>query len=265
MAVLSVPSGGASGDLSAVQRQVRALQSSIQSIQTQTNTAPGLFSNIGGKLALGVPPGSVNAVRLPDGSISLDVADSSGFGNPLVIGSQAPSSSNYIAPQTHAGAPTTTQFPSDGNFGWYKNTTSGNWYFTLNFGGSLVFQNLATFSGTISDTQHGSRSGGTLHAAATTSAAGFATAAQITLLGGLNTTVTDITTTGAVTELLNGSQLQVNGTKVVGARNTGWSQTGTFTTTKGLVVNTTSITAAQLGDIVYTIYTALVTHGLLGT
>lgn len=218
MAVISAPSGGSGTDPAAIARQVRALQSSIQSIQTQTNTAPGLFSNSGGKVALGVVPGSLNAVRMPDGSISLDVADSSGFGSPVTIGGAAPSSSSYLPPQTHAGIPTTTQFPASGNFGWYKNTTTGGWYFTLNFGGALVFQDFAGFGGAISDAQHGARGGGTLHTAATTSTAGFATGAQITLLNSVNTIITDITGTGTPSNTLNATTFYVGGVPVISAR-----------------------------------------------
>lgn len=218
MAVLSAPAGFTGNDLQSALRQIKTLTSVVTSFQSQNNSAPGLFSNTGGLVPLGVTPGSLNAVRMPDGSISLDVADSSGFGNPVTIGGAAPGSDNYLAPQTHSGAPTTTQFPSAGNFGWYKNTSSGNWYFTLNFGGTLVFQDISTFSGTITDTQHGSRSGGTLHAAATSSTAGFATAAQITSLTATAATVADITSTGTVSHVINGTTIYVNGVPVISAR-----------------------------------------------
>lgn len=225
MAVLSAPSGGSGTDLASLQRRVAGLTSSIQSIQTQTNTAPSLFSNTGGMVALGVVPGSLNVSRLQDGSITLDVADSSGFGNPLTIGASAPDSANYIAPQTRAGSPTVTQFPSPGNFGWYKNTSTGQWYWTLNFGGTLVFQNLSTLSGTISALQHGNLTGGTLHAAATNTSSGFATAAQITQLNmatsniaTVTAIVTDITSTGTPTHTINGTVIYCNGVAVISAR-----------------------------------------------
>lgn len=222
MAVLSAPAGGSANDPASLARQMRALQSAIQSIQVQTNTAPTLFSNTGGKVPIGVVPGSLNVTRQQDGSITLDVADSSGFGNPLTVAATTPSSSAYLSPQTHTGAPSTTQFPLPGNFGWYKNTTSGNWYFTLNFGGSLVFQDISTLSGTITATQHGNLAGGALHAAATTSANGFATATQIVQLNQATTDtaavtaiVTNITSTGTPTNTLNATVFYVNGVPVL--------------------------------------------------
>lgn len=272
MAVFSSPTSGGGDDPASLARTVKALVSTVQQYQTQNNSAPGYFSPQGGRIAGGVPPGSMNARSLSDGSIALSIASASGFGGEVVIGGQAPDSSNYLAPQTHSGAPTTTQFPSSGNFGWYKNTTTGNWYFTLNSGGTIVFQAISTLSGSITAAQHGAQTDQTLHAVSTSTTNGFMTAAQFntlaantTNIASIQTTVTDITSTGTVSELLNGSQIQVNGTKVVGARSTGWTTGGTFTSTKALTINTATITTQQTADLLYTLYTALSSHGLIGT
>lgn len=87
-----------------------------------------------------------------------------------------------------------------------------------NLGSGSLPHDFTQISSTISDTQHGSRSGGTLHAAATNTTAGFATAAQIIQLNQATSTLTDITSTGAVSEILNGTILYVNGVPVLTAR-----------------------------------------------
>ena len=219
MAVLSSPPpGGGDEDPKAMARQIRALSSVVAQFQTQNNVAPGYFSPVNGKLPVGVPPGSMVARTLQGGSIALSIADANGNGQEVVIGGEAPSASNYIPPQTHTGAPTTAQFPNNGSFGWYKNTSTGNWYFTLNFSGSMVFQDLATFTGTISAGQHGNLPGGALHAAASGSAAGFLSAADKGTYDANVATVNAITSTGTPGHIVNGTILYVGGVPVITAR-----------------------------------------------
>jgi len=161
------------------------------------------------------------------------------------------------------------QFPTDGQYGWYLNTSTGNYSFVLNNGGVLAFQDLRTFTGnisaaqhgdlsgsaatfhqfpsitgTITDLQHGVRSGANLHDAATGSVNGFMSATDKTKLN-------DITATGTATNLLNATQLQINGVKVVGA------QGAAITDPDGTLANAVSRIQAILNR--------LRAHGLIDT
>jgi len=62
---------------------------------------------------------------------------------------------------------------------------------------------------------------------------------------------------------MQATQFQVSGTKVVGARDTGWSAF-TGTTNKGTSYATGTVTLAQLAERVAAMQAALTTHGLLG-
>lgn len=55
----------------------------------------------------------------------------------------------------------------------------------------------------------------------------------------------------------------ISGTKVVGARDTGWSAM-TGTTNKATVYDTATVTLAQLAGRVMALQAALTTHGLIG-
>ncbi len=108
--------------------------------------------------------------------------------------------------QTGTIAPSVaTNFPADGDFGFYENTTGPTYYWTINHGGALKNISISTLTGwpiafpsitgTITADQHGelgrTTSGGSthpLHTNATTGEAGF-----------LSTTFFDLLTTTSVT------------------------------------------------------------------
>lgn len=152
-------------------------------------------------------------------------------------------------------------------------------------------------SGTITNAQHGNRGGGALHDAATGATAGFmpsadktkldaatvsATASTLALRDGgggtsfagtLNvaiisgtgawSTSSTISATGAINSV---AQYNVNSTKVVGARQTGWAApTGTSTRT---TFDTATVTTAQLAERVKALLEDLGSvggHGLIST
>lgn len=260
---ISIP--GRAGSGADVEELRKAIQQQLTALQTQLNSAPTLTSPVNGTFSNSPAAGSLNARTLSDGSIALSQYTAQGLGQEVVVASQPASASTYVPPQAHAGAPTAaSNFPTAGNFGWYKNTTSGNWYFTLNFGGSLIFQDLSTFTGNINDSQHGSRSGGTLHANATDSVAGFMSATDKTNFDAGVTLIGSITGSGAASTTLNATAFLVNGTQVVGARNTGWSVSGAHTTNKAATINSGVVSTTQLGDLLYTLLSTLISQGIIG-
>lgn|GEM_PF-3632426 len=198
----------------------KAVEQQLTALQTQFNSQPILTSPVNGTFSGSAANGSVNVRSLSDGSIAISQYNSQGRGPEAIIGGSAPSSSQYRSAQTHAGAPSVgTNFPNVGDFGWYKNTTTGNWYFTLNFGGSLVFQDISTLAGTITTGQHGNLGGGALHAVATGSVAGFMSAADKTAFdGGVAVLTAILGTSGSPGQTLNCTQLYISGVSVLTAR-----------------------------------------------
>jgi len=63
--------------------------------------------------------------------------------------------------------------------------------------------------------------------------------------------------------LASGKVLQINGTQVVGAHDTGWAAM-TGTTNKATVYDTATVTLAQLAGRVMALQAAATTHGLIG-
>ncbi len=177
-----------------------------------------------------------------------------------------------------ATVPTTTQFPANGDWGWHLNTATSIYYIARNYSGTIQSTTLngtsgaitaaqhgtlgapaahpfTVITGVISDAQHGSKTLTTLHAVATGAAAGFMSAAD---KGALD----DITTTGDAVNLLNGTEIQVEGTKVVGARITGWGDaSGTTSRAAFNVTDGLTTIAEHLGALI----NDLKTHGIIGT
>lgn len=148
--------------------------------------------------------------------------------------------------------PTTTNIPNNGEWGWHFDSAAAVYYIARNNSGIIITPGIAGFSGTISVTQHGNLSGAgattmhsltqinnlvftsfsgsisaaqhgsqtedSLHAAATTSVAGFLSATDKTTLNANTTLLTDITSGGTVTHFLNCTLLAVNGVTVVNSR-----------------------------------------------
>lgn len=91
---------------------------------------------------------------------------------------------------------------------------------------------------------------------------GGATSSQPGIKASATTLVARLADDSADTAM-QATQFQVSGTKVVGARDTGWSAF-TGTTNKGTSYATGTVTLAQLAERVAAMQAALTTHGLLG-
>lgn len=209
-------------------------------------------------------------------------------------------SDSYIPLSTSNTTISTTDLPQNANFGWHLNTSTGFYSWGYNANGTIVYQNLRDFAGTISATQHGNQTVTTLHAAATSSGAGFMTITQVnqqttnvaniatntaniasntstitaqgTDINSINTVLTDITTTGTASHFLNCTHLDVNGTQVVGPRDTAWTLGGVATVIKNYSADAAAAAASSKasGDYltvwnsIYTIVNTLAVHGLIG-
>lgn len=184
-----------------------------------------------------------------------------GKGN--VITQEVPDSvTQFQDPQTGAGAPTTANFPVIGDFGWYRDTTNNVTYFVQNRSGAIDNISLSTFtgsisdlSGTITDAQHGARAGGTLHATATGSVAGFLSATDKSLIN----TATDAATGSALCQRdvngdltvrrMNSNRYNVAGTQVVSAQGTGYLNISVTSLKDGSAI-TTAFNATNFGLLV---------------
>lgn len=182
----------------------------------------------------------------------------------------------YQDPQTGSGAPVLTNFPVIGDFGWYYDTAANKAYFAYNYNGAVTFPDVSTFSGTITDAQHGARSGGTLHAVATGSVAGFLSAADKALIN----TATNLDTASALAQrdgsgncffniVLAENSVRTGNSgsdlKVVGTRDQGWTAFSTpGNADKASSLLSTSVSTATLAARVQAIQIALTAHGLIG-
>lgn len=181
------------------------LKDSLDLTNTQTALSVQRQVNAGPQLVRGSSSGAAPTLRTGDtatrvtasGDIQVRIGTSKGRS---VIRTISPpgASTGYLAPQTGTVAPTVvTNFPNSGDAGWYRNTSSGAVYFVYNDGGTLRTITASTIgiaftdiSGAITDAQHGSRSGGTLHADASGSASGFLSTTFFTLLNNATSSAT---------------------------------------------------------------------------
>lgn len=190
------------------------------------NLARGAFYNIASQLqkpsTKGMVEGSTaprgqkegdTTIRFtPSGAIEVSIYDAQGNPATSIIAADANSAVTF---QTGIVPPTLVNFPNPGDNGEYYDTVLQQLWIVRNFGGTLIFPNFVSFSGTISDaqhgdrstttttmhkflqitgtitdTQHGNRGGGTLHDPASGSAAGFMTIGQFNLLAGATASAT---------------------------------------------------------------------------
>lgn len=165
-------------------------------------------------------------------------------------------------PQAAAGAPTTANFPTVGDFGWYRDTTGNKTYFVQNRAGALDNISLSTFSGNIGDlsgsitaAQHGVLTNNAVarHSNATGAADGFMSLGDKTLIN----TATDAATNSALCQRDSAGECKfsivdvttvyrVAGLRVIGAQVTGYvngnatvlrNSSGIATTTSGGVTD----------------------------
>lgn len=212
----------------------KLVRRALASSQSTLNQGPQSFAAItrGGLLPKGLTEGSTGTAPTGDGGITLTTVGTANQQTTLNISAAL---TLYVALQTGTAAPTTAQFPQEGNFGWYVNTATSDVYWVINRGGSVVGPTIGTFSGNISDSQHGNRgrlvNAAAMHTGATTSEAGFMSSADKTKLDdATNNTVAstlalrtsggncNFATVNLVTIGGTAGQLQVDGIKVVGAQ-----------------------------------------------
>jgi len=282
---------------------VKDMAYSVQSSQNQaqrTETIKNKFSN---RNRFGD-----SAFRLNGSNLDIMIQDSKGN---VIKRSLSSDLSNFMAYQTGTVIPTVAaNFPTDGSWGWYLDSTTGYLYLPRNAGGTLrnitittlegvitITQhgnqsaaggtshaftqisgaitaaqhgNLATgtlhsfpvISGTITDAQHGSLSGGATHASAGASA-GFMSAGDKTKLDAATASATASTIClRDASGNINGTSIEVSGTKVVGARNTGWV---TQTAVASKVDLGAAPTVGALASWASAVDSMLKTHGLIGT
>lgn len=123
----------------------------VQDILAQMNAQTQHFG-VDDALPGGVNPGSL-ATKQDEDNFYFYKADSSRqFGEPFTLSKGL---SNFLPISRSATAPTTDDLPEDGNFGWHLDTVTGFYYWALNDAGTVVLQNIATFTGTITAAQHG--------------------------------------------------------------------------------------------------------------
>lgn len=97
-------------------------------------------------------------------NLEFSISDSKGN---LITRSLASDISGFLSYQTGTVAPTVaTNFPEDGNWGWYLDTVTGYMYLPRNVSGTLYNITISTLAGTITAAQHGNlnAAGGTMHA-----------------------------------------------------------------------------------------------------
>jgi hypothetical protein len=268
-------------------------------LQAQLNARPQtLNTRPGGPLPV-TAPGSLHTVRDENG-MTLHITGPNGVPG---TGFHIPSSINLFAGvTTSTGAPTTTEYPDDGEYGFHYRSSNDRFYWTVNYGGTIRFPHLATLEGAVSDlsgtitltqhgdlsgdaltkhkfaqisgaitaTQHGSQTLATLHAVADASNNGFMTAAQVTKLANYPADCTavanDSNAVQRVAGVINAVSYNSTGVRVVGARQTGWAlATGTADRT---TFATATVTLAELAQRVKALIDdlhATAGHGLIGT
>lgn len=207
--------------------------------QLQKPTTVGLLS---GPNPVGLGEGDQTTRVNPDGIFTLSVYDAKS--KPIKVnvppGLQA-DLANLIPFQTGVVPPTLANFPADGNWGWFYDTNLAQLWVPRNFNGALIYPNFVSISGTITDTQHGSRGGGTLHPAATTSVAGFESAADKT---NLDANTADL---AAATSAATANQLvRRNGT--AGANFGGTLAAAAITASGAVNISGSATTIGSVGD-----------------
>lgn len=91
----------------------------------------------------------------PTGAIEVSIYDHNGVPATSIIAADANSNVSF---QTGTAPPALVNFPTDGSNGQYYDTVLQQLWLVRNYQGTLIYPNFVSFSGTISDAQHGNRS-----------------------------------------------------------------------------------------------------------
>lgn len=187
-----------------------------QDLQDQLNGQTGFYGITGnGKLPSGVTPGSLASYQ-DENAVTFHFADNSRNFTP---GVRIPKTLTFFTGITRSsGAPSTTELPAAGNFGWHQNTSTGDYYWAYNDAGTVVLP------------AHLNQPGGTLHPEVTPDVddgLGNITPGVNGFMGSADKAILDAATTSTTASTLvlrsaaraiNCGSLQVFGVKVVGAQ-----------------------------------------------
>lgn len=177
--------------------QLLVIASAQQQLEDQINGS-AQYASAGDRIPFGRPSGSLAGRPVPNG-IALSISAGGKQTREKILSDE---STDILQVSFTDADPTTTDFPADGDWGWHLNTSTNNWFFARNYQGTIVYPNpggavnFTDLLGTLSDAQHGARSGGTLHADVTTSVSGFMTATDKVKLNNYPADCTDATGTG---------------------------------------------------------------------
>lgn len=129
----------------------RALRRLKDEINGQTNVT-GLVGNK--KFPRGTKEGDITLRVFRQGEqLNIGMVDETGTRRELPI---TRALTSFIAPQQAGSAPpTTTEFPVDGNFGFFRDTVAGKQYWVLNDAGTIRNVSVSTLEGSITSAQHG--------------------------------------------------------------------------------------------------------------
>lgn len=138
-----------------------AMRGSLYDLQAQTRK-PSQRGILKGQSPTGQGEGDQTTRLLDGGGFLFSVYDQEG--NPAELALAADSSTN-LAFKTGVVAPVVADYPNPGDNGQFYDTVLSQLYIVRNYGGALIFPNFVSISGTISAAQHGdlSGAGGTMH------------------------------------------------------------------------------------------------------
>jgi len=206
----------------------------------------------------GTKDGDTTTRLTPGGNVALAVYDAkNNYVEATIPPGLADDLAHLLKFQTGTADPGVANFPLDGDWGWYYNTTTSKLWVPRNYNGVLIYPDFVSVSGTISDTQHGSRAGGNLHPNATTSVAGFESAADKT---NLDANTADL---AAATSAATANQLvRRNGT--AGASFGGTLAAAAITASGSVNISGGATTVGSNGDTIASIQFGLATL-VLGT
>ncbi len=177
--------------------QLGVLSAAQAALEDQINGS-AQYAGASGRIPFGRPSGSLAGRAVPNG-IALSISAGGKQTTEKVLSDEA---TDLLAVSFSDSDPTTDDFPNDGDWGWHFNTTSSIFSFARNYQGTLYYPNpggavsFVGISGNISDAQHGTRAGGTLHPNVTTSVSGFMSATDKVKLNNYPADCTDTTGSG---------------------------------------------------------------------
>lgn len=109
------------------------LDSVLASLENQLNAAPTIYST---PQADGIKQGDIILGSTPTGNPQIGIFNGKQTQN--ISQDSIVASMGFVGSLEASGSPTTTQFPIDGNWGFYKDTGSGDTYIARNVAGVIT-------------------------------------------------------------------------------------------------------------------------------